>query len=189
MILKISPNNSKIGKIPNLSLTPGASCVPYVPCFKEGCYAYNSYRRFPNVRAAWDNNLRMYKTERMKFFYDLNWYLEHYVPERFRLFVGGDFPDWEFFRDFNVTAGLHPDTQFLAFTKRYEYNFDQKVENFSVVLSTWPGKNLPTNTELPWSWLEEDDRKPEVYFHCPGGCDDCGHECWDTTNHIVFSKH
>lgn len=193
MQLRISEKNSKIGKIPNLSLTPGKSCVPGIPCFTEGCYAQSSYKRYPNVRTAWDGNFNMYNKNPDKFWNEFDAYLLKKKPQRFRLFVGGDFPDEIFYIGISKVIRRHPSTNFLVFTKRYEYDFTGKPDNLRVVLSTWPGVELPTNTDLPWSWLMEDERRPESdYFVCPGGCDDCGHTCWGLVEGsipIVFKKH
>jgi len=194
MQIKISKKNSKIGSVPNLSLTPGASCVPGIPCFTDGCYAKNAYLRFPNVKKAWDANLKFYEDNSEKFFDEFNTWLRKNKPERFRLFVGGDFPGPAFYYMLEGLASGHPDTSFLVFTKRYEYDYSGKPDNLQVVLSTWPGVPLPTNTDLPWAWLEEDARRRKSYPHfvCPGGCQDCGHSCWDkldSKTHVTFPRH
>lgn len=191
MRLVVSLKNTKIGPVPNLSLTPGESCVPDVPCFTDGCYALNSYNRFPNVKTAWDSNLLFYKQYPDKFFLELDEWLKKWKPPRFRVFVGGDFPDQDFYIWLNRIIAIHPDTKFLAFTKRYDYPFNMghRAVNFNIILSVWPKFDLPVNRSLPWAWLEEDPRKPEEYFRCGGGCENCGYTCWDTTGPIVFPKH
>lgn len=193
MQLKISEKNSKIGRIPNLSLTPGTSCVPGIPCYDEGCYAKNAYDRWPNVEQAWDSNLKFYQEDPKEFFKELRDWIEVRSPDRFRLFVGGDFPDESFYQEMNRLALNFPFTTFLAFTKRYDYDFNRLAANFKIILSCWPGVPLPENTDLPWSWLKEDSRRPEEdSYVCPGGCDDCGHACWDWIDagtSIVFKKH
>jgi len=196
MLLKISPRNSKIGDTPNFSLPPGVSCVPDVPCFTEGCYALNCYRRFKNTRKAWDSNLDLYKSNPDTFFKDLHEWLCLHRPVRFRVFVGGDFPDESFWYRFCRVAIGHYDVKFLIFTKRYDYNYTFKPHNVQIILSVWPGLELPTNTDLPWAWLAEDPRRPQErpYIMCPGGCgkDQCGHKCWGLVSPevpVVFEKH
>lgn len=193
MQLKISKNNSKIGKIPNLSLTPGTSCVPEIPCYREGCYARNSYNRFPATKKAWDSNLELWNSDSGQFFTDWDRWLTKHRPERFRIFVGGDFPSQSFYFMVKFLAETHQETSFLAFTKRYNYIYETKPDNLQIVLSTWPGVPLPSNRGLPWSWLKEDDRRPEVdCYVCQGGCTDCGFQCWnklDADTHVVFKKH
>ncbi len=192
MKLKISMKNSKLGRMPNLSLPPGASCIDDAPCLSTGCYAMKSYRLYPNVTEAWGSNLELYKLSPNQFFDDWHEWLEVNKPQRFRTFVGGDFPSEGFYGDYERLAEEHQRTSFLVFTKRYDYDFSLKPENSEVILSTWPGLELPKNKELPWSWLEEDPRKPDEYFRCVGKCDDCGHTCWDKLSgkiHVVFPKH
>jgi hypothetical protein len=193
MHLKISPGNTKIGSVPNLSLTPGESCVKGVPCLGEGCYALSSYKRFKHVKAAWDGNLEFYKEDPDKFFFELDLYLKKKRPERFRLFVGGDFPDESFYLRFLQVAEKNSATTFLCFTKRYEYNYKTKPDNLQIILSVWPGFDLPGNGLLPWAWLDEDTRRPDnTHLRCCGNCTDCDHKCWDFVSievPVVFPKH
>lgn len=107
MRLTISKKNSKIGKIPNISFPPGATCTPGVPCYRQGCYAERLYKRLPSVRIAWSDNLQLYKADPDRFFHELGRWLWENRPERFRLFVGGDFPDEEFYwRTEDLTKNL-----------------------------------------------------------------------------------
>lgn len=194
MRLKISLKNSKIGNIPNLSLPPGTSCVDDIPCFTDGCYAMKSYRLYPGTRNAWDTNLEFYKRQPNQFFFELKEWMIKHNPKRFRLFVGGDFPDLDFYSRFAIMCYGLPGTQFLVFTKRYEYDYFLKPDNLQVILSIWPGVPLPENKELPWAWLEEDERRPKNQTHlvCPGGCTSCDHKCWNVISSkisVVFKKH
>ena len=192
MEIKISKKNSKLGKIPNISFPPGTSCVDNIPCLREGCYALGPYRRYPNVKTAWDHNLAMYQADPANFFSQFKAWLQDNCPPQFRLFVGGDFISQSCFDWFQLVIAACPDTTFVAFTKRYELDASYKPSNFKLYLSTWPGVELPENPfNLPMSWLEEDPRKPEEYFRCPGNCTTCGRTCWRIGNDfdIVFPKH
>jgi len=189
MRLKVSPRNSKLGELPNLSLTPGKSCVTNIPCFTDGCYANNAYRRYPNARDTWDSNLEFYQENPLEFFRDFYKWMKAESPKRFRMFVGGDFPDNLFYLLLEQTARDFPTTSFLVFTKRYRYDFSTRSKNLQVILSTWPGHPMPINRGLPWSWIEGDERIPETYLRCPGNCFDCGHVCWGTKIDVVFPKH
>jgi len=191
--LHISEKNSKIGAIPNISLTPGVSCVPGIPCVSTGCYALKAYNRYPNVRKAWDENLAYYKENSVKFFTDLSSYLRENSCERFRFFVGGDFVDEEFYFLSAAVARVYSETKFLAFSKRYNYDYSKRPENLQIILSVWPGWTLPENTDLPWAWLECDPRRPKTdFFMCGGSCSECSHQCWYAINSrfpVVFPKH
>lgn len=195
MLLKISPGNSKLGTVPNISLPPIVTCMDNAPCIKD-CYAKQFYLMWPNVRAAWSNNYKLYMEDPDKLFGDLIVFLTLESPRRFRLFVGGDFPDQEFFVRFMDIIWSFPKIEFLCFTKRYEFVKDCGVvpDNFKLVLSIWPGLEIPDWTDkFPTAWLSCDDRfKSETYIKCGGKCYDCGYQCWSAISPelpVVFDKH
>ena len=59
--IHISDKNSKLGRIPNISLTPGITCSPEAckTCLKGGCYALKAYRQYKRTRTAWDENTEL----------------------------------------------------------------------------------------------------------------------------------
>ena len=200
MKLKVSRGNSKIGEVPNISLPPVTTCQPGVPCVND-CYALKAYNRWPAPRNAWDSNLQLYTEDPERFFDELCIYLSLSNANRFRFFVGGDFPDIDFTAKVFDIATTYSDISFLAFTKRYDYMKEllQVIpDNFKVVLSIWPGLPVPDLTaSLPSAWLKEDARfsvffKDSPYIRCPGKCDNCGYKCWAAINPelpVVFNKH
>ena len=101
--LKISTGNSKLGPVPNISLPPILTCRDDAPCVKD-CYAKQFFIMYPNVRNAWSKNYHLYKEDQLTFWGDLVMFLTLERPRRFRLFVGGDFPDKEFFDKFLDTT-------------------------------------------------------------------------------------
>lgn len=188
MELKISKGNSKLGSIFNYSLPPGITCGA-VPCFEAGCYARKSWNQYPNVRKAWQKNLDLYRNDPVEFFDQLYEFLVNKKPERFRIHVGGDLVDEPYWYHLAQVLRSVPDTQFLMFTKRYDYPLGLAPENLALFLSTWPGYPLPSSP-LPKTWLEEDPRKPDTYFRCPGECGACDYQCWENKHHdIVFPRH
>lgn len=194
MKLTVSEGNIKIGAVPNISLTPGASCVPGVPCLGDGCYAMKSYRMYPNVRAAWDGNLQLWRTDPEGFMDRFAEYFKRCKPQRFRWHVGGDIPDQAYADMMKYSAMLFNETSFLCFTKRYELDLIHGESNIKFVLSTWPGLPAPTDPYLPTAWLAEDPRAPFDKFHirCPGHCGKCDYKCWDILEPgmaVIFPKH
>ena len=192
--LKISEGNTKLGTIPNLNLPPGVTCAKGVPCFNDGCYAVQSWTQYPNVRKAWQNNYDLYLEDPVDYFCQFSQYLGEKKPEYFRLHSSGDFPDrlyWEMFRD---TCYRYPATKFLAFTKKYhEVDFNYVPKNLSLVMSIWPGWDLPETKEFPWAWLEEDVRRPMngYWLRCTTACFNCK-VCWnklDGDTAVVFNRH
>lgn len=200
MLLKISLGNSKIGGVPNLSLPPIATCRPGAPCANI-CYAKHAYNRWPNVKKAWDSNLSLYLEDPDKFWHDLCLFLAVGNYRRFRLFVGGDFPDEMFFVKSMDIFSTYKDISILCFTKRYEYvnnNLDDIPDNVNLVISAWPGLEVPDLVRvLPSAWLQGDERFfdwfPESpYVNCPGNCDTCGHQCWHAVSPelpVIFKQH
>jgi Gene product 88 len=193
MRLKISPRNSKLGPLPNLSLPPVTTCRIDAPCIHD-CYAMNFYRMWPTVRNAWDNNLALYQNDPDGFFYDLCLYLATENPPRFRIHVGGDFPDEVYFIRMMDVCASYPSTQFLAFTKRYDYPLHNKPDNVNIILSMWPGLEIPDCiNDFPAAWLEEDPRCPTgTRIVCEDYCPSCGHKCFYAAAPelpVIFKKH
>lgn len=193
----ISNGNSKIGHVPNCSLTPGRSCSAMAckTCLKEGCYACKSYRQYPNVRAAWDENTNMaltdlmvLKAELMEYFGSLS------APRYFRVHVGGDFITAAYAKMWADIARANPHTNFLAYTKQFDnirgINFP---ENFSLVLSDWQGCEIPEDLQklYPVAYCVPTvaDAHADT-FMCPGNCDKCG-KCWHlkADESVTFIKH
>ena len=54
--VSISNGNSKMGKIPSVSLPPILTCPKGTPCAKR-CYAKRIYNRYPSVKNAYDKEL------------------------------------------------------------------------------------------------------------------------------------
>ena len=191
----ISKGNSKIGKIPNISLPPGVPCGPGAKCYSEGCYAKNSYRMYPNVRKAWDGNWGSYKFNPWNYFVKISNWIAKYQPHLFRWHVGGDIPSQTYLDYMVMVAQCWPDTQFLAFTKRYEFDYSDLPENLNIILSVWPSMPKPKNLySLGMAFLEEDPRwdRNGYYLRCPGNCGNCGNLCWSTVCSqvpVVLQKH
>lgn len=197
--LRISPGNSKIGDVPNLSLTPGASCGD-VPCIDK-CYAMHTYKRWTSVRRAWDYNLQYYKHRPVEFYQELAHFFATTNSRRFRYFVGGDFPDKRFFSMVVRLAKMYPLTSVLAFTKRYEFvpRNGKLPSNFNLILSIWPGLDIPEFARnYPTAWLSCDDRfdsyfgKKSSYIKCRSSCGECGYQCWGAaspTLPVIFDLH
>lgn len=194
MLLKISLGNSKLGNVPNLSLPPISTCREDAPCHGK-CYARKFYHMWPNVKAAWDSNYSLYQEDPDRFFHDLIVWLTINKPPRFRLHVSGDFPDEMYFIKMCEIFEAQPQTQCLVFTKRYDYPLLIAPPNMRVVLSMWPGLEMPDNAyEFACAYLSTDPRvfELETVIRCKGGCVECGYACWHGLNPelpVVFDMH
>lgn len=198
-IVKISGGNTKVGKIPNISLPPIETCRKGLPCYQK-CYAMKSWKRFHGTRKAWSDNLRIYKADPKGYFQQIDEYLTRKSPTMFRWHVGGDIPDYDYLFHMIELARRHPHINFLAFTKRFEYSYFNLVDapNLVVVLSMWPGmKDAPRHNNygfyMPRAWCQDgtEERMPEDAILCGGSCMECG-MCWSLRSlekDVVFNIH
>lgn len=194
----ISGGNMKVGSIPNWSLTPGRTCSKEAcrTCFVEGCYACKSYRQYKNVRTAWDENSTLAEKELPKLERFFNLYFSGMnAPRFFRIHVAGDFVSRDYAEMWARVAAGHPGTRFLAFTKQWKnIRGVDFPENFSLVLSGWPGTEIPADLSAKYPsalCVEREEEIPEGGFHCPGACENCG-ACWELAKRgvdVYFVKH
>jgi hypothetical protein len=92
-------------------------------------------------------------------------------------------------------AAAAPHTNFLAFTKQWDnIRGIEFPENFSMVLSDWPGIEIPSDLRALYSvaWLDDGrDCIPADAIECPGNCETCG-VCWALAKRgldVKFRKH
>ena len=193
----ISRGNMKVGSIPNFSLTPGRTCSREAcgTCLREGCYAMKAYRQYPGTRKAWDENSDAAEQNIPALENALELYFTAKKPEWFRLHVGGDFASREYASMWARIASRHPGTRFLAFTKQWEMVRGVEFpDNFSLVLSGWPGTEIPADLRAKYSaamCIEHAEDMPDGGFLCPGSCESC-HACWSLARRgidVYFVKH
>lgn len=206
----ISAGNTKTGAIHAWSLLPVVTCNGH-KC--PGCYAvknclchgYDVEKN--NCLKAWAENTKFVfdceKTGDYTPFIDAM--IDYFTPEInrprfFRVHVSGDFFSKNYAAAWATIAGLFPDVRFLAFTKCYS-NVEKVVfpANFQVVLSGWPGVDIPETLSgrLPIAFLDVpgyadylDARRADA-LECPGNCITCG-MCWNlsrTGHDVKFHKH
>lgn len=195
MKISISDKNSKMGRIPSISLTPGESCPAGVPCLSQGCYALKAYKQYPATRAAYDRNLAIYRQDPDDYFSQVLAWLDKARPDYFRWHVAGDIPDGGYIYGMDRIAVALPGTRFLAFTKRYNWFCGRPgpAPNLTIVWSAWPGLDMPKNRPFPVAWMDngQDGRIPADALPCPGNCENCG-MCWslpELGRDVVFKKH
>lgn len=200
--IHISTGNNKMGAIPSFSLPCGVSCSleARTSCYIDCYYRKHCEDRFPEVR----------RNSRENFFSFLSWpewveqELNKYfsamtAPRFFRIHVGGDFFSPCYLQMWLRIAEKHPKTNFLAFTKQFDVltqvlrDGHQVPENFSMVLSAWPGMKLPLflTSKFPIAWMQDgtEDRIPADAIECNDNCAQCG-KCWAMDGKdVVFNKH
>ena len=193
--MSISKGNTKLGRIPNISLPPIKSCKHCKHC-KNDCYALKAYKMYKVTRESWDNNLSLAKKDIVKYMINIVEYLDKHYPTFFRWHVSGDIINQEYYDYIEHIAAVFPSIKFLVFTKEYQIDFkiDSKPANLSVVFSAWP--TMPDNEiryDLPISWMQDgtEARIPDNALVCPGNCETCG-MCFSLSSigrDVYFLKH
>lgn len=189
----VSEKNTKMGRVPNISMTAIVSCRNCKAC-KHDCYALKAYRQYPDTRHAWDSNIASYRRNPEKYFTDIIEYLsrKRKLPF-FRWHVAGDILGQKYLRGMYRVAEAFPNTLFLAFTKMYNLDYSAKPKNLSIVFSSWVGVDVPRVKNIPVAWYQDgtETRVPENAIRCPGNCETCG-MCFDLPSigrDVVFEKH
>lgn len=193
--MKISDKNSKLGKIPNISLIPVKDCANCEHC-KSSCYALKAWKQYPAVRKAWKENSKEWRTAP---FAAAESFLEYWAgkkkqPRFFRIHVAGDFLEQLHVNAWIFIASRMPDTKFLAFTKRHDLDYSGRPDNLTIVLSQWPGMPLPDDMQgLRSAWMQDgtENRVPADAIECPGNCESCG-MCWHLPmigKDVFFNEH
>ena len=197
LTLNISRGNVKMGAIPSVSLTPCVSCDPHLPCYAK-CYARRMLR-YPNVRKAWDTNLEYYRENPDGFFADLRQALK--MSAYFRMHVGGDIPDYDYFARLCETVRQAKNCKVLLFTKkgylvnRYIENGGKIPANLKVIFSRW----YDWRQANPYNFPETDIYRsvtdlPKKAITCGGNCSACacrGTGCWTLKKGqtLYFAEH
>jgi len=183
----------KLGKIYSLSLPPIVTCETGVPCIKD-CYAMKSYRLYPTVRKAWDNNLHCYLKDPSVFLDKVIKYIEKSNIDFFRWHVGGDIVNQLYLTTMKTIAKTFPKIKFLAFTKKHHLNYFMIPDNLTIIASMWSNWGN-ADIDLPKAWvldgMNTDKRIPVTALECAGFCETCG-MCWslkELNRDVVFHKH
>ncbi|MCP4745618.1 MAG: hypothetical protein GY874_05670 [Desulfobacteraceae bacterium] len=188
-LVSISEGNTKLGPVANISLPPVKACKPDVPCADKDCYSLKAYKLRPTVKAAWDKNFQTAIESPDDYFDAIDRYLK--ARSYFRWHSSGDILNQGYLDSMIKTALNHSQIKFLAFTKRFEFDYSALPENLTVVFSMWPGVEVP-DSALPTAWINDgiDERIPCDAFVCPGQCTECFY-CWHMQNGqaVSFKKH
>lgn len=197
--IKISTGNTKLGRIPNISLPPITTCRNKAPCAQK-CYAMKAWRLYSGTRHAWTTNWELFKQDPDSYFEQMHAWIAKKNPEFFRFHVAGDIPSLSYWVRMVELVGRLPDTKFLCFTKNFklDYQLLGSLPNFTVVLSMWPGMDNTHKYDdlwfhMPRAWCQDgtEKRVPKDALPCPGLCQNCG-MCWnlrEIKKDVVFKLH
>jgi len=198
MSVRVSVGNTKLGRIPNISLTPILTCPSNIPC-RTLCYAMRAYRQYPNVRTAWDTNLEICRRSQTEYFDGIAAWLSSKKKSvrYFRWHVAGDIPDDTYLCNMIDLACDFPKTKFMAFSKQHDIlhrHYRKAPKNLILRASLWTcwGK-LRDVKGLAKAWFQDVDhsekRIPDNARVCPGSCITCK-RCWTLPkNDVVLMQH
>ena len=196
----ISKGNSKMGKIPSVSLPSIITCRKGCECCK-GCYAAKLERIYKNVRESYQKNLDILINHPDEYWKQIK---EAVAKNRFfRFHVSGDIPTYEYLVKMVETATENPNCEILTFTKQYEYAnkyLDEHGEfpkNLHLILSGWRNFVPENPHNLPEAHVRFKDgycNAREDAIECFGNCTDCsvaGCGCWKLKKgeQVVFNQH
>ena len=193
-MVKISQGNTKMGKIPSVSLPPIKSCINCDSCARD-CYALKAYRLYKNTRVAYDHNFDLARDDSAEYFNGIRSYLTKKKPSFFRWHVSGDIISQSYLNNMVKVALEYPEITFLAFTKHFRLDYRKVPNNLSIVFSMWPGMKKPVHKTgvSGFAWMQDGTEKrcPRGAIECPGNCETCG-MCFQIAKiggHVVFKKH
>lgn len=180
-MIHITTSNTKMKHTSNISLPPIISCGNNALFCKDYCYALKFYRMYPEVKKAWDDNLKELEEDQEYYFQSIRKHLLKKQPKYFRWHVSGDIKNQEYLDQMKSIAKDYCFVNFLAFTKQYNLDYSNKPENLSIVLSAWPGLKIPS-IDMPIAYVcfKEEKRYINTYI-CPEDCNDC-RICWNLMN-------
>lgn len=199
MKVSISNGNAKMGKIPSVSLPPVITCPRGAPCAKK-CYAKRLYNRYPSVKKAYNNNLKIYNENPLEYFKQVDEAVK--MSRFFRFHVSGDIPNGYYFSCMADLARNNRHCDILAFTKQYQIvnSYIRRCggnipPNLHIVFSEWGKSEIPNPYKLPTAAVIFKGEEPnENWKICGGNCAECacrGVGCWELKEGetIAFYEH
>ena len=187
--VSISKGNSKMGAIPSVSLPACITCNPNAPCFKL-CCAAKITRLYKTVKTAYENNLTILNADPVQYWQQVKQGAQ--MARYFRYHVSGDIPNAEYFAQMIRTAEELPGTNFLAFTKQYQFINDYLngggtiPANLKIIFSNWGAWKCDNPHNLPTCEIILKGSAPaEDWKICGGNCTACacaGIGCWELKN-------
>ena len=199
MEVKISNGNSKMGKIPSVSLPAGLTCRCDCECNKK-CYAKRLERLRPAVRKAYQSNYDLLINNPETYWREVE--ASIMMSRFFRFHVSGDITDESYLVHMIEIATRTPHCEILCFTKRYEIVNKVllewvKPENLHLILSGWKGLDMFNPFDLPEAHVRYKDGTTtarEDAIECTGNCARCAITdggCWTLQRgeQVVFNEH
>lgn len=200
MNIKISPGNSKMGKIPSISLPSVLTCRADAPCYKK-CYARKIERLRKSVRDAYQHNYDVLTTDKDTYWREVE--ASIMMSRFFRFHVSGDIPDMSYLIRMINVAIKNSHCNILCFTKKYELvncaveNGIYIPDNMHIVFSAWENLEMNNKFNFPEAHVRYKDGSTTASIDaktCGGNCAECAVTdggCWNLKHgeQVVFDEH
>lgn len=119
LTLKISKNNTKLGKIASFSLPSIKTCPSKTAWCEKHCYAKRSEIQYPNVKRAYGINFKA--TNKVSFVDSMIKEVEKSGNSTFRIHVSGDFFDVRYIYNWIKIAKECKEITFYGYTRAWEH--------------------------------------------------------------------
>ena len=182
-LVSISEGNTKMGKVPSLSLHPILTCPSRCngTC-GDKCYAKKLAMLRPTVLRAYARNTAIAKLAPIEFFKTVDKVMK--TSTHFRFHVSGDIPNRNYFHMVWFLSEKHPHCDVLMFTKRFELvnevigDNGEPPKNLHILFSGWTNLTPDNPNHLPETtvYATDADIRPE-WTLCGGNCLDCAQHC------------
>lgn len=206
MNVKISMGNSKLGKIPSVSLPSGITCRDDCECNKK-CYAKKLERLRATVRQAYQHNYNLLKCSPNTYWREVEAAIM--MSRFFRFHVSGDIPDDDYFQHMVDIAQRNKHCEILCFTKKFDivnefvaYQLLKGIENpvpnnLHIIFSGWKGLEMENPYKFPEAHVRFRDGSTTAQsnaIECGGNCTECAITdggCWtlQAGEQVVFNEH
>lgn len=201
--VKISGGNSKLGRIPSVSLPSIVTCRN-CSC-QNKCYARKLERIRKSVREAYQHNLNVLQESPQVYWREVEAAIM--MSRFFRFHVSGDIPNADYLRNMVEVAKRNSHCEILCFTKKYELvneylqntecTAHKLPENLHIIFSGWVGLEMVNPFSLPEAHVRYRDGSTtarENALQCGGNCTECAITdggCWTLKDgeQVVFNEH
>jgi hypothetical protein len=187
MLLK---GNKKLGKsIYHFPLPAIQTCTPSKWC-KKHCYALHGIYVIHKKMIDKCHQRNYFTTMEDSFIQDISFEISKKKIKYVRIHTSGDFYDNRYVWKWYQIALYHPETKFLAFTKRIDLAGPlqefAKLPNVSIKESLDPTIANPGIEGVPKAYIQG---TPGENGHiCSGYCSEC-FECWNKNTNIILPAH
>lgn len=200
--VKLQEGNRKTGSsVWTVSLMPVFDCKNCAGCRKK-CYDLKHDVIMPTVLKDRVRNSAIHRFDPARYWHEIGDGITKHGVRFLRINVGGDMTDSDF--DYvAVLAKMHPETEFLFFTKNYG-GLARRVRengmmpaNVHAIVSRWPGMPFRNPFGLPEAHVRMRDGKttaPKGAIECGGNCSACAETkngCFGLARYqsVVFNEH